>query len=263
MSFSDVSIRSIKLARRLWPFAKGRDFPNHLGAFAARLGLLEPVWFHETILLEGLWDPNLTSLINERLNPGDVFVDVGAHSGYFTLLAAKRVKPTGNVLSIEPNPKIFDQLVQNIAASEIVSPIVEQVACSDSAKDEILYIHDDTNSSMSSLSHLNIANTHKVSVTCTTLDSLVEKHQLTRVDLIKIDVEGAELSVLRGALRTLRKMNPMIVLELDTRLLSGFGVTMDDVTRLLDDFDYDVRPLGSHANYVCEPKIRHLTPRVF
>jgi len=268
--FSEWSIHLIRLTKQLWPFRRGYDLPNHLGAFAAKHGFIKPVWFefqpglrmqlnireliHETILFEGIWDPQLTEFIKTHLNPGDVFIDMGAHSGYFTLLAARGVTSSGKVLSVEPNPIVFEQLVKNVEASNLSNVIPEQVACGDSKGQLVLYIHDDSNSSMSSLSHANVQDAICVEVECKTLDSLIEKHQLDRVDLIKIDVEGAELCVLRGALKMLELCRPTVVLELDSTLLKGFGATCEDVIALMDRFNYNVRPLGGHSNYVCEPK---------
>src|SRR5262249_10578177 len=62
----------------------------------------------------GMWEPNLTRWIWERLRPGDTFIDVGANIGYFSLLAAKRVGATGRVVAIEASPKIFSALQCNL-----------------------------------------------------------------------------------------------------------------------------------------------------
>ena len=120
-SLSAFSVQIIRGVTRIWPFEAGKDLPSHFGAFVAKIGLLKPVWYefqpglrmrlnirdliHQTILIEGLWDPQLTPFIMGQLRPGCVFVDIGAHSGYFSLLAGKKVERSGIVLAIEPSPK--------------------------------------------------------------------------------------------------------------------------------------------------------------
>ena len=268
-SWSSFSVDVIREVTRRWPIAAGKDLPTHFGAFAARVGLLKPVWYefqpglqmclnirdliHQTILIEGLWDPQLTSFVKERLHPGAVFVDIGAHSGYFSLLAANLVGPAGIVLAVEPSPKAILELKRNIEVSKLNNVIVEGVACGDASGPTFLYLHDDSNSSMSSLSSKNVAG-EKVSVQCLGLDTLVEKHALPKVDLIKIDVEGAELGVLRSGKRTIQQQLPTIVMELDPVLLQGFDSKLEDVLSLLSEMNYEVTALGGHNNFVCQPK---------
>jgi FkbM family methyltransferase len=269
MSISRVALSSIRLATRLWPLPFGKGVPAYIGAFATKLGLLHATWYEfqpglwmqlnardmiqQTILLEGTWDPFLTQFIEENLKPGDVFLDVGAHVGYFTLLAARRVTGTGTVLSIEPNPQALEQLRQNVARSRLANVLIADTACGDSYDPVRLYLHTESNSSMASLSAANATGGAAVDVRCTPLDSLCQDRGLHRVDLVKIDVEGAELSVLRGMKRILRDIRPVIVLELEPRLLSSFGETSESVHTLFAGYDYHVTPLGGHSNYVCRP----------
>jgi FkbM family methyltransferase len=268
-SLSDFSIQVIRGVTRIWPLEAGKDLPTHFGAFAAKVGLLKPVWYefqpglrmclnirdliHQTILIEGCWDPQLTPFVKEHLHRGSVFVDIGAHSGYFSLLAGKEVGPTGVVLAIEPSPKAAQELRLNIEASNLENVIVEEVACSDLGEPTFLYLHNDSNSSMSSLSSRNVSDGEKVRVECVGLDALAEKHALHRVDLIKIDVEGAELGVLRSGRRTIEKFLPVIVLELDPALLKGFDADINEALDWFKELGYDVKPMGGHNNYACYP----------
>jgi FkbM family methyltransferase len=253
----------------VWPFRLGKDLPVRIGAFATRIGLLTSEWYEfqpglwmkvnardliqQTVLLEGVWDPSLTGFIESSLGPGDVFIDVGAHVGYFTLLASRQVGPAGAVLSIEPNPLALSQLEQNVARSHLPNVLVEHTACGDSTDRVRLHLHTESNSSMASLSSANATGGLAVEVPCTTLDQLIRRRGLTRVDLVKIDVEGAELAVLRGMSTIMRELRPVIVLELEPHLLQGFATTRDAIVRFLADSDYSLSPLGGHSNYVCRP----------
>jgi len=85
----------------------------------------------QTILLESMWDPALTDLVETTLGPGDALINVGAHVGYFTLLASQRVRPAGSVLSIERNPFALKQLRQNVEHSRLRNVRIEDIACRD------------------------------------------------------------------------------------------------------------------------------------
>jgi FkbM family methyltransferase len=269
MFMSRIAISSIRFAHRMWPIPFGRGVLARLGAFATKIGVLTPEWYEfqpglwmqlnlrdliqQTILLEGMWDPALTRLIESTLKPGDVFIDVGAHVGYFTLLAGRRVGPAGVVLSIEPNPVALQQLRKHVERSHLEHVQTAHTACGDSSDPVRLYLHTESNSSMASLSAANATSGVAVEVACTTLDDLCRAHGLARAHLVKIDVEGAELLVLRGMERILREMRPVIVLELEPHLLSGFGESSASIVTLLNAYDYSVAPLGGHSNYVCRP----------
>jgi FkbM family methyltransferase len=271
MSLSRVALSSIRFASRMWPLPFGKGVPAHLGAFATKIGVLRSEWYEfqpglwmqlnvrdliqQTILLEGMWDPTLTRFIESTLKPGDMFIDVGAHVGYFTLLAGRQVGPAGTVLSIEPNLVALEQLRQNVEHSHLGNVHVAHTACGDSYDPVRLYLHTDSNSSMASLSAANATSGAAVDVACTTLDDLCQERGLPRAHLVKIDVEGAELSVLRGMERILREVRPVIVLELEPHLLEGFGATTASILTLLAGYDYRVSPLGGHSNYVCRPEV--------
>lgn len=134
----------------------------------------------QTILEERIWEPMTTHYICEILKPGHVFLDIGANSGYFTLVGAKCVSPSGRVLSVEPNPAMAEQVRRNAARSRITNVEVEEVACTDSAGNRRLYIGGPYNTGNSSLSSQNLMLEYYVDVTCTEADTLVRKHSLSR-----------------------------------------------------------------------------------
>jgi FkbM family methyltransferase len=268
MSFSKSAITTIRLVRKVWPLPFGKNAINHFGVLATKIGLLQPVWhefrpglwmnltlrdmIQETILLEDLWDPGCTKFICERLGAGEVFIDVGANAGYFTLLAAQKVGPRGKVLSVEADPSMASELRRNVEKNRFSNVIVGETACADHIGTVALYFSNTSNSGRASLSQVNAGTADSVSVPCTPLDVLVEQHHLERVDLVKIDVEGAELKVLYGMESTIRKFKPALILELEPSLLEAFSTTMRDVSGFLQRFGYRMVSLSGHSNYVCE-----------
>src|SRR3954466_14688534 len=87
----------------------------------------------------GIWEPNLTSWLEGRLRPGDVFVDVGANVGYFPLLASRLVGTEGRVVAVEPFPRTNAVLRRNVAASGVENVRVEDVAVWDSSAELELF----------------------------------------------------------------------------------------------------------------------------
>ena len=268
--FSRVAVASLRSVRRLWPFQCGKDLAAYVGAVSTRIGLVGAEWYEfrpglwmllnmrdlvqQTILLEGAWDPDLSTFIETNLSPGDVFIDVGAHVGYFTLLAARRVGPRGTVLSIEPNPFALDQLRRNVERSHLRNVLMEHTACGESRATVPLYLQTESNSSMASLYFGKASSAGAVDVRCTPLDDLCQERGLHRVMLVKIDVEGAELFVLRGMKRIMREMRPAIVIELHPHLLEDVGTPLHEVLALLQELDYVLEPMGGHSNYLCRPR---------
>jgi len=269
MALSAIQVGTTRLWKRSWPLKWGSEFPNRLLARATKMGLLRPIWFEfrpglwmkcdwrelvqETLLSEGIWEPKTTDYLCSALLPAQVFVDIGANVGYFTLLAARCVGPLGKVLAVEPNPAMTEQLRQNIARSGLTNVVAEVVACSASTGVCRLYTGGPYNTGRSSLCSRNLQWTASVDVNCVPADILAEKHALPRIDLVKIDVEGAELEVLRGMRDILKHWRPKIVIELLPSLLEGFSTTFNEVLEYMAGLGYSIRPLGEHSNYLFYP----------
>lgn len=146
------TVRSLVRLERLW----SRESPiapalvRRLEPTWQSLGVLRPVRLDiepgvnllldptddiaRTILVSrsGVWEPEVWAALESGLSPGAVFLDVGAHIGYDSLKAARRVGATGQVLAFEPNPATATMLRDNIAASGISNINVQEIACSDS-----------------------------------------------------------------------------------------------------------------------------------
>jgi FkbM family methyltransferase len=169
------------------------------------------------ILESGEYEKLSMGYLAERLGPGRTFVDVGANFGVYSLVMAAR---GASVVAVEPNPESVTRLAVNVAASGAEVEIVP-AACGD--KDGImpLYLAPEENTGMTSLARSNaVGGVKQYQVRVRTLDEILGGR---RVDAIKIDVEGAEEMVLRGAQETLARWHPMILVELIDRQLRAMG----------------------------------------
>jgi FkbM family methyltransferase len=157
------------------------------------------------------YEPAKHALIRRHLRPGMTFIDVGANKGDFTLLAARLAGNSGTVISIEPAPENHSILQRSIELNDYTNIRVLQVALSD--RDGTANLQIGSTSGSHTLSP-EFNGLRTVAVPTRTLDGVVAEQQLGSVDMIKIDVQGLELAVLRGAAQTLRA-NPGIILLLD------------------------------------------------
>jgi len=203
-----------------------------------------------TILRTRQWQPEVWDSVSGVLSEGSVFFDVGAHIGYFSMKAAVQVGQTGRVVAFEPNPEILKQLRNNVAANHFQNVIVEPIACTDREQMLTLYAAPIANTGASSLAKQNAEISadqapQAYSVRGRPIDDVVRELALKRVDAIKIDVEGAEVIVLRGAMNTLLQFHPKLTVEVIPRQLAGFQTTVDDLRALLESAGYNLsRPLN-------------------
>lgn len=170
-------------------------------------------------------DP-LTALLHRLLQPGDVFVDVGANVGMYSAVASLRVGPSGRVLAVEASPITFEKL-QVITRRGLGNIVARHCAVADAAGGLEFFIGPEDHSGVSSLRDLGAAATQRVRVPAETLDHLLEGWP--KVRFIKIDVEGAELKVIKGALRTIDRDRPFLAMELTPRFLASFGHSLEEL----------------------------------
>lgn len=165
-------------------------------------------WRHYDIyqawMAMGLYEPHVANLIVSELQPGDVFYDVGANAGYFTLVAAKSVGPSGHVVAFDPHPRnaatVREQLLLNGFADNCC---VEEVAISDRVE-TAEFVMSDVNAN-SHLVDFVAPHAHgegtSTEVRMDKLDTFAESSPCPT--LIKIDIEGAEVAALAGATKLL------------------------------------------------------------
>jgi FkbM family methyltransferase len=178
----------------------------------------------------GVWEPRLTALVEQRLQPGDVFVDVGANVGYFSLLAAHRVGPAGAVVAIEASPRVAAMLRSNVALSRAENVRVLNVAASDRHGTVPIYAGPPGNVGTTSL-HADHGGRYETDVTAAPLTTLIEPSELGRVRLVKIDVEGAELPILENILEHIDAFSAQveIVAEISPEALRDAGTSFEAV----------------------------------
>jgi len=178
----------------------------------------------------GSRDPEIWRFIEARLGAGAVFVDAGANVGAYTVPAARLAGGTGRVIACEAHPRTFGFLARNVAANGLGNVIARQVALGE-AEGEITFAFNPDNPGET---HVAQGGERGPSVPMTTLDALLAGLGVRTVDYLKVDVEGFELPVLRGAQATIAA-SPTIVVqtELVARHAARYGSSIAEIAALL------------------------------
>ncbi len=187
------------------------------------IGSLSPVFDVSSFTVKGRYfagvpyEPGATNAVL-TLGEGDVFVDIGANSGYFSVLAALKVGARGRVFAFEPNPTVRRQLERHIELNAIADRVtISELALSDEDRDDVrLFVscwpeNDGIASLMpaaETLARGGLRADTSIAVRVRTFDSWMQSVQLSRIDLMKIDVEGVESRVLAGMSSTLTRLRP-------------------------------------------------------
>jgi FkbM family methyltransferase len=186
-------------------------------------------------LIHGL-EPSLITVATGILRPGDTVVDIGANVGFLSRKFASLVGHQGRVLAFEPDPETFTFLVYNTRRLSQVSVFKE--ALSDRIGKIAFYLHPTSGMSNSLVNAWHDARTIQVSTL--TLDAWTHDNAIGPLSLVKIDVEGAELLVLRGMQGILTaKIGPQLIFEFCPKNLGGKDVE-DGIFDLLSAYEYSI-----------------------
>lgn len=196
------------------------------------------------IFKNGCHDRQNVDILSSLLIAGAVFLDIGANIGQYTLIGSRIVGEEGEVHCFEPDPETFRCLVDNIEMNGLKNVSASQVALSNEEGARTFYLswpqYMGGNSFRSSSSPESWPG-RVCEVKCYTLDSYVRKRSVRHIDVIKIDVEGAEVEVLKGAETILRAENkPAILFESNGPALKRLGHSPAELTQLLIDWGYEV-----------------------
>jgi len=212
--------------------------------------LLHPFFLIDrSIIAFGSYDAPLQNFLAREISVGMTCIDVGANIGAAALPMARRVRESGRVVCFEPVPHIAERLRQNSTKNRLTDIItVHQVALTDRVGVGEMAIppSDHTNQGMGSLVERSYGDlTKSISVKCQTLDSFIKDHPLTRLDFLKVDIQGAEPLFLKGAQNTLNQFAPMIAMELAPSSLASSGYSSRDVIAMMEHLGYSAWTLSN------------------
>ncbi|HWY53246.1 MAG TPA: FkbM family methyltransferase [Terriglobales bacterium] len=240
-----------------WDFTARTIFNSRVSAHTREL-------IGKYIYYFGVWEPNLTSWIRRRLAPGDVFIDIGANIGYYSLLAAKLVGDSGKVVAVEALPAIFTMLQHNLKLNHVRNVRAINCAAWDAEEEITIYTQPEDLPGLTTLMpdwahrwHLE----QKSRVNAAPLSAILKPDEFKAARLIKIDVEGAEWRVLCGMKRVMDscRNDLEVMTEVSSKLLEAEGRTAQDVLRFFADYGFHAYSVEN--DYEGEGYLRREAPK--
>lgn len=230
----------------------------------------------QELLQSHTWEKYQSKLFLKYIKKGDIVVDIGAHIGYYTLLAAKKVGKRGHVYAFEPDSKNYSLLTKNLRENGYENVTLVHAAVSDKVGSVNLYVHE-TNTGDHSIVR-GMRNTKKVRVKTMSLDTYFKTKPF--INVMKIDIQGAEDAAIRGGRLTLKNNNVLFTEFYPSALVEGgcnpifflnnlrkFGYEIYDVNetnktvqkitqfkRFVESFDIPDPSGTSFTNLLCKKK---------
>ena len=233
---------AFQVRRWLWQYFNDRKregpivIPWHYGT---RLRLFLGNDMSRQIYVAGCVEPNEFAFFDHALQPGMTFLDAGANDGIYTVFAAKRVGNEGTVWAFEPSARELSRLRHNLELNHLAARVFPLALADCSGQAELsvgAYEHAGHNTLGAFAYQTELEG--KAPVEVRRLDEVLNENPLARLDLMKIDVEGAELRLLRGALETLRKYRPVLLFEVSEGSLKHQGGSPPELLAFLHTENY-------------------------
>ncbi len=221
-------------ARRIFP---GMPIPIRL-PFGAWWLAGESALDHELVYSE--FEKMETGFVERLLRPGMTVLDIGAHHGLYTLLTSKRVGRRGRVIAFEPSPRECQRLEKHLRYNRCSNVHVEACAVGDEPGEADLFLVEGFQDWCNSLRPPAVDEpTKRVRVQVRRLDDALAELGVGKTDFIKLDVEGAELAVLQGAMRLLHgESRPAILAEVQDIRTIPWGYAAREIIKFLIRMDY-------------------------
>lgn len=199
------------------------------------------------------YEPYSSEIVRQLLPPHGTFLDVGAHYGYFGLLAAQ-VQPTAHVIAVEPVKANFLVLERNFDLNRISSRELHNVAASDKTETRLFRLAAASNNA-SFYPHPNAPTKEMVPVAAVALDEIVGQR---RIDLIKMDIEGHEIPALNGLRHTLEQNRDVpLLIEFNAKMQRAAGYDPSELLKTLLAFDFEIFEIDEGARTLA--RITHKT----
>jgi FkbM family methyltransferase len=218
-------------------------------------------WGHDLGDLRFLW---------RTLRPGNVFLDIGAHHGVYSIVAAKKLGSNGTVVAFEPSSREYRRLRLHLQLNRSHLVHAEPLALGSATSTRTFFQITSGDTTRGGLQPPASADrVSEISVETTRLDDYVSQFSLQRVDLVKLDVEGGEREVLGGASLVLTKFRPIFICEVLDATTQAWGYNAREIIVMLQSLGFnwfEIRPDGSIVphqvkdhypeirNYVAVPK---------
>ncbi|MBS1507548.1 MAG: FkbM family methyltransferase [Bacteroidetes bacterium] len=185
------------------------------------------------------FEENEIEFVTKALKKGDVFVDIGANIGLFSLIASPLVDSTGKVISFEPSPETFSRLIENVSLNNLTNISARNIGLSDSEGELMLNVSGDGHDAWNTFAAVSDEKFHSTkSVPVFTLDDQLVEEAKEKISLVKIDVEGWEKFVLVGGKTFFQKFAPVVMMEFTESNTFSAGYMVQELYDLMVSWGY-------------------------
>jgi FkbM family methyltransferase len=210
----------------------------------------------ERLLLEQTFEPAVRREFERNASRNVNIVDIGANIGYYSLVGASLISKDRRIFAFEPQPRVIPKLRRNINQNGLENVVILPFALSENRGVAQFYVPVDGVEGHGSL-HKNgrFEVRETVDVETRRLDDVISEIGNPVIGLMKIDAEGAELSILRGATRLLQGTNrPVLIFEANEENCKPFGCSVFDLLQYIRSFGYQLTQLDSE-DWIAEPEL--------
>ncbi len=194
-------------------------------------------WVQENLYFLDAYEDSELLFMKSILKDGSIFIDIGANIGLYSLIASKLVKENGNIYAFEPYPKNRKVFNENITLNNFKNITVESFAITDK-ESEITLFYNNENANLGMVSAYITDSDNALKVKTISLDSYVKKQQITKIDFIKLDIEGGEYTALLGMQNVLANFSPILMIEILDYVPFAKNTNQDKIVSFLAKFEY-------------------------
>ncbi|MFL4905576.1 FkbM family methyltransferase [Streptomyces sp. MMS24-I2-30] len=217
------------------------------------------------LYLFGVWEPHMSHWLEARLKPGDVFVDVGANIGVFSVLGSRLVGSTGSVVAIEASPAFHRRVLQHAELNHCENIRAVNLAVADERKTLRFVLASSNNMGANSIVPYEGSAESSFEIEGVPMADILTPDEVARARVIKVDVEGAEGSVVRGLAPILRELRPdvEIAVEITPERMELLGDSAEELLETMRKHGFHMYRLPtdySASRYPCA--IRHPVPPI-
>jgi FkbM family methyltransferase len=186
---------------------------------------------------------------------GGVMFDLGANFGYYAITIASALQGDCQIYAFEPNPSTLQRFKRNVSLNDIRGLHLMEMGLSD-APGYALVVETPAHSGAAYLRQTSLSG-----IAVTTLDLFCQQNMIDRLDLIKMDVEGAELRALHGGIATFKRFRPGLLIELNPETFEREGYSVRDIVVFLEDLGYEIYTVRGHTQITRDrlPKCSYFT----
>lgn len=214
----------------------GRGLKRRINGHTLRLPTRYFKYFPETYEAENF------EFLSESCKSGAVIIDIGAHIGLFSVIASQVTGKTGKVYAFEPAPSTYALLQKTIVINheEQIIESFQKAVGKENGKITFFISDDQADNSNSLVNYKEDRSLHGIDVAVTSIDNFVKEKNISKLDFIKIDVEGAEYDTLQGAVNTLKNLKPVCIVAIHPEPIAAKGDRLEDIYDFIVGCNYNI-----------------------